>query len=1061
MYKKLQPCRDIRPFVHFFSRRFTTFGETYSPFKRYRHLRLSPPALRQRFIRSAHNGNGDEKKNSILNMTNSQYLDYMYKAWLKDRKSVSASWDSYFQLIHADDPVPKATIPVASAVAKPAIRISSPASFASSNLTGVQSTGLMFPKESARAKSDSEMQGDQFVNGALDINATIRAYQARGHLIADIDPLGIQNPESKKLQGTPNLPPAIVVRQHLKGMREADMSREFPLGSLTVIGGGKKNLSLREILVRLNKVYCGHLGLEYTYIHDTNVLDWIREKFEIPGAWELPAEHRKWTWMNIMRGVMFESFLAKKYGTEKRFGLEGCESFIPSMAECLETSAELGVETVVIGMAHRGRLNTLVNVCSKPMNQLFTQFNPISLEGFGSGDVKYHLGTHSENFLERSKKTILLAIMANPSHLEAVDPAIVGRVRAEQVEKNDAKFGKKSLAILVHGDAAFAGQGVVYETMHLTNLPEYTTGGVMHVVINNQIGFTTDPRYSRSSAHCTDVARVVNAPIFHIHADDPDLVTYCSKVASEYRAVFHNDVVLDIVGYRRFGHNEMDEPMITQPLMYKRIKTHPNVLSVYSDKLLKEGVITEAFAKEETQKYLEHCESEFKKAQSISSMQMSDWHDVPWTDFFSSQSPKNKIPRTGIDSTTIKKICQAISTPPKDIEPHAQVLRVMDRRAKLMETRQIDWAMAECLAFLSLLKEGHHVRLSGEDVERGTFSHRIHIIHDQSKDKTYKNILHDVFPGQALYTVTNSSLSEYGVCGFELGYAAYNHNTLTLWEAQFGDFANTCQVTLDSLLCAGQSKWGRQVGLVLLLPHGMEGQGPEHSSARLERFLQLCDDDCTYVPGTEPGSVAGESVEQLMVRQLFETNWIVCNLTTPANLVHALRRQILMPFRKPLVIMTPKSLLRHPLAVSYFDEIGSGTAFKPMLPDPYVKPGNVKKILLCSGKVFYDLVAERQEKQLVDKIAIIRVEQLCPFPYQLIAQEVAKYPNSKIMWLQEEHKNQGAYYYVRDRIALALGVPLENIKYGGRSASASPATGSKIIYKNEYDDMIAAAMSLD
>ncbi|KAL0110208.1 hypothetical protein PUN28_013686 [Cardiocondyla obscurior] len=505
----------------------------------------------------------------------------------------------------------------------------------------------------------------------------------------------------------------------------------------------------------------------------------------------------------------------------------------------------------------------------------------------------------------------------------------------------------------------------------------------------------------------------------------------------------------------------MDEPMLTQPLMYKRIKDHPSVLSIYSNKLFKEGVITETFAKEEIEKYMNYCEEEFKKAQSISSMQMSDWHDVPWTEFFSNQTPRNKIPPTGIDIATIKTICHAISTPPKDIEAHVQVLRAMDRRAKLKEARQIDWAMGECLAFLSLLKEGHHVRLSGQDVERGTFTQRIHIIHDQSKDKVYKNILHDVFPRQALYTVTNSSLSEYGVCGFELGYSAYNHNTLTLWEAQFGDFANNCQVILDCLLCSGQTKWGRQVGLVLLLPHGLEGQGPEHSSARLERFLQLCDDEGTYVPGTEPGAPPGENVDQIMTRQLFEINWIVCNPTTPANLFHLLRRQILMPFRKPLVVMTPKSLLRHPMAISNFEDMGPGTSFQPVLPDPFVKPENVKKVLICTGKVYYDLVVERQERQLEDKIAIIRIEQLCPFPYHLFATEIIKYPQAKIMWLQEEHRNQGAYCYIKDRIALALGIPLEDIKYGGRSASASPATGSKIIYKNEHDNLMATAMKID
>ncbi|XP_076683094.1 2-oxoglutarate dehydrogenase complex component E1 isoform X2 [Andrena cerasifolii] len=845
-------------------------------------------------------------------------------------------------------------------------------------------------------------------------------------------------------------------------MTEADMDREFPLAPFTVIGGPKRSLPLKEILMRLNQVYCGHLGLEYTYIHDLHELDWLRDKFEVPGAWELTAEHRKFIWMDVMRASTFEAFLQKKYPTEKRFGLDGCESFIPSMIQCIETCAEKGAETVVIGMAHRGRLNALINVCSKPLFQLLTQFSSFTMEGFGSGDVKYHLGTHAERILERSKKKIMVALIANPSHLEAINPVVVGRVRAEQVEKNDTPLGKKSVPILVHGDAAFSGQGVVYETMHLTNLPEYTTGGVIHIVINNQIGFTTDPRYSRSSEHCTDVARVVNAPIFHVHGDDPDLVTYASQVASEYRAQFHNDVVVDIVGYRRNGHNELDEPMLTQPLMYKRIRQHPDVLTVYTEKLIKEGVITEAFAAEEIQKYLDHCEAELKKAQGIDSMNMRDWHDVPWTDFFSNQSPTRPIPPTGIDLNTIETICKAVSTPPKDIEVHNVVTRTMDRRTQLKESGLADWAMGECLAFSSLLKEGHHVRLSGQDVERGTFSHRIHVIHDQSRDKTWKNILHGIWQGQALYTVSNSSLSEVGVCGFELGYSTYNHNALTIWEAQFGDFSNSCQVILDTLLASGETKWGRQVGLIVLLPHGMEGQGPEHSSGRLERCLELCDDDCAYLPGTEPSAPQGETLEQIMTRQLFEINWIVCNLTTPANLFHAFRRQILMPFRKPLVIMSPKSPLRHALAVSPFADMETGTSFMPVLADQFVKPGGViQKVLICTGKVFYELVAERRRKQLEDKIVIVRVEQLCPFPYQLLAQEIDKYPNAKIMWLQEEHKNQGGYYYVRDRIALALGMPVKDIAYGGRPVSAAPSTGSKIIHLTELNDMMTMAMNLD
>ncbi|KOX76981.1 2-oxoglutarate dehydrogenase, mitochondrial [Melipona quadrifasciata] len=1012
-------------------------------------------------------------------MTNSQYLDHMYQSWRKNPNSVSSSWDSYFRSIYADNlPESATSTPPADSnqsvtstsarnstpsmtstpkdstpsTVSASIRIESSSNIIPSNLVGAQSSAPS--QQNVRSQSNGGIQGESFINGALDINATIRAYQTRGHLIADTDPLRIQNPESYKLQGTSNLPPAIVVRQHLKGMTEADMDREFPLAPFTVIGGPKRSLPLREILTRLNQIYCGHLGLEYIYIHDLVVLDWLRDKFEVPGAWELPADHKKFIWMNIMRAVTFEGFLARKFPTEKRFGLEGCESFIPSLIQCLETSAEHGVESAVIGMAHRGRLNTLSNVCFKPLHQLLTQFNPIPLEGFGSGDVKYHLGTHAERTLERSKKKILIAMMANPSHLEAINGVVIGRVRAGQVEENDAQYGKKSMAILVHGDAAFSGQGVVYETMHLTNLPNYTTGGVIHLVINNQV--------KRSEMHVMVLKQGPEETLLRHqklkkqslkklqpHSRESALRTQ----RKSRRATFHNDVVLDIVGYRRFGHNELDEPMLTQPLMYKRIKEHPNVLSIYSDKLLKDGVITEAFAKEEIEKYWNYCEMEFEKAKTIDSMQLSDWHDVPWSKFFSDQSPKNKIPPTGIDIETIKTICKAISTPPHGITPHAQVLRVMEKRNQLMEARQADWAIGEALAFLSLLKEGHHVRLSGQDVERGTFSHRMHIIHDQHRDKTFKNILHNVFPGQGLYTVSNSSLSEYGVCTFEIGYSAYNHNTLTMWEAQFGDFCNTCQVAIDTILSSGQTKWGRQVGLVLLLPHGLEGQGPEHSSARLERFLELCDDDCVHMPG--------ETVEEIMTRQLFEINWIICNLTTSANLFHCLRRQIHMPFRKPLCIMTPKSLLRHPMAISPFSDMESGTSFKPLLSDPYVKLGNIQKVLMCSGKVYYDLITEREGKQLEDKIAVIRIEQICPFPYHFLAQEMMKYPNAKIMWFQEEHKNQGAYAYVRDRIALALGKKLEEVTYGGRPPSASPATGSKVIHSTEYKDIMAAAMKLD
>lgn len=641
------------------------------------------------------------------------------------------------------------------------------------------------------------------------------------------------------------------------------------------------------------------------------------------------------------------------------------------MKQIIDQSTKLGVESVIMGMPHRGRLNTLANVCRKPLHHIFTQFAGLEAADDGSGDVKYHLGTYIERLNRVTNKNVRLAIVANPSHLEAVDPVVQGKARAEQFYRGDGE-GKKVMSMLIHGDAAFCGQGVVFETMHLSELPDYTTHGTIHLVVNNQIGFTTDPRFSRSSPYCTDVARVVNAPIFHVNGDDPEAVMHVCNVAAEWRATFHKDVVIDLVSYRRNGHNEIDEPMFTQPLMYQKIRQHKNCLDIYSEQLVNEGIVTQEDVKNVRDKYEKICEDAFELAKKETHIKYKDWLDSPWSGFFEGKDPL-KVSPTGIKEETLVHIGNRFSAPPPNAAEfiiHRGLLRILAARKEMVDNRVVDWALGEAMAFGSLLKEGIHVRLSGQDVERGTFSHRHHVLHHQNVDKaTYRPLCH-LYPDQAPYSVNNSSLSEFAVLGFELGYSMTNPNALVLWEAQFGDFSNTAQCIIDQFISSGQAKWVRQSGLVMLLPHGMEGMGPEHSSARLERFLQMCSDDPDYFP---PES------DEFAIRQLHDINWIIANCSTPANYYHILRRQIALPFRKPLILMTPKSLLRHPEAKSSFDKMNEGTEFLRVIPEegPAAEnAGSVKKVIFCSGRVYYDLTKARKERGVESDIAIARVEQV-------------------------------------------------------------------------------------
>ncbi|KAL6422029.1 hypothetical protein ACFW04_010845 [Cataglyphis niger] len=979
------------------------------------------------FTESARKYNSRAATEPFLNGSSSSYVEEMYNAWLQDPHSVHVSWDSFFRN--------------STAGAAPGLAYQAPPCLAPSH--NQVPLGALLPLSGGTQLGQAPVN-EKIIDDHLAVQAIIRSYQIRGHHIAKLDPLGINSADLDDRH------PQELLYTHYS-FEESDMDRVFKLPSTTFIGGKEKSLPLREILKRLEATYCGHIGVEFMFINSLEQCNWIRQKMETPGIMEVTNDEKRLILARLTRATGFEAFLARKWSSEKRFGLEGCEILIPAMKQVIDKSTELGVESIVMGMPHRGRLNVLANVCRKPLSQIFTQFAALEAADDGSGDVKYHLGTYIERLNRVTNKNIRLAVVANPSHLEAVDPVVQGKTRAEQFYRGDGE-GKKVMSILLHGDAAFCGQGIVFETMHLSDLPDYTTHGTIHIVVNNQIGFTTDPRHSRSSPYCTDVARVVNAPIFHVNSDDPEAVMHVCKVAAEWRATFHKDVVIDLVSYRRNGHNEIDEPMFTQPLMYRKIKKTPPVLDKYSTSLINDGVVTPEEVKDVKDKYEKICEEAYNNARQETHIKYKDWLDSPWSGFFEGKDPL-KVSPTGIKEDTLVHIGKKFSLPPPNAAEfviHKGIERILKARMEMIEARTVDWALGEAMAFGSLLKEGIHVRLSGQDVERGTFSHRHHVLHHQTVDKaTYRPLCY-LYPDQAPYTVCNSSLSEFGVL-FELGYSMTNPNALVCWEAQFGDFNNTAQCIIDQFISSGQAKWVRQSGLVMLQPHGLEGMGPEHSSARLERFLQMSADDPDYFP---PES------EEFAVRQLHDINWIVANCSTPANYFHILRRQIALPFRKPLILMTPKSLLRHPEAKSNFDLMLEDTQFLRVIPEEGIaaqNPNNVKRLLFCSGKVYYDLKKARAERQLDDKIAIARMEQISPFPYDLVKKEAAKYPNAELVWAQEEHKNQGAWTYVQPRFHTALnGTPCI---YAGRPTAASPATGSKMQHLKELKQLIDDSLS--
>ncbi|WP_156841566.1 2-oxoglutarate dehydrogenase E1 component [Novosphingobium aquimarinum] len=857
----------------------------------------------------------------------------------------------------------------------------------------------------------------------------IRTYRVRGHLGAQLDPLGLTSRE---------LPRDLTPEYH--GFTGAALDRPVFIGGNL----GLEWTTVRELVEILRLNYCGVVGLEYMHIADVEERRFLQERME--GAdkeIEFTPNGKKAILSAVIRGEQYEKFLGKKYVGTKRFGLDGGESMIPALESVIKYGGQLGVREIVYGMAHRGRLNVLANVMGKPYKVIFHEFsggtaNPEDVGG--SGDVKYHLGTSTDREFDGTK--VHMSLMPNPSHLETVDPVVLGKVRAYQTLRDDigtdigeGALHKEVLPVLIHGDAAFAGQGIVWECFGLSGVRGYNTGGCIHFVINNQIGFTTTPNFARNSPYPSDVAKGVQAPILHVNGDDPAAVTFCCKLAIDYRQTFGRDIVIDMWCYRRFGHNEGDEPSFTQPLMYDKIRKHPAVSAIYGARLADEGVIEPGFVADTEAKFVEYLEEQFEASQSYKANE-ADWFGGHWSGFNKPVDPESarRNIQTGIEQKLFDSLGRTLTTVPDDLKIHRTLNRVLDAKREMFKNADgFDWATAEALAFGSLVSEGYNVRLSGQDSGRGTFSQRHAAWIDQTDEHKYVP-LNSVPHGR--FEVLDSTLSEYGVLGFEYGYASADPKTLVLWEAQFGDFANGAQIIIDQYIAAAEAKWLRANGLVLLLPHGYEGQGPEHSSARLERFLQLCAQD----------------------------NIQVCNITSPANYFHVLRRQMHRPFRKPLVIMTPKSLLRHPMAKSNQDAfVGEGHFFRILSDVKPAKDEDTRRVILCSGKVAYDLMEARDAAE-IDDVQIIRLEQLYPFPGEPLALRLSRMKNLEdIVWCQEEPRNNGAWFFVGSQIEEAAeqaGIEIGRVRYAGRNAAASPATGLAKRHAAEQAALVADALGL-
>ena len=934
---------------------------------------------------------------------NSAFIEDLYARYLDDPAAVDPSWAAYFDEL---GPETRALFERSQAALQPRREES-----AREPLLGAGAEVVDLGGERAR----------RLIIDHLRVVMLIRAYRVRGHLLADLDPLGLARNKHH-----PELDPKAY------GFTDADLDREFFLDNVL----GLEKATLRRIVEILQQTYSARIGVEFMHIQDPDQKAWIQARMEgSHNLWRPSAEEKRELLEELVQAEGFERFLHVKYPGTKRFGLDGAESTVPALEAIIRKSVEIGVDEIVIGMPHRGRLNVLANVMGKPYPAIFSEFQggAVSFDVLGSGDVKYHLGTSTDRELP-DDGSVHLSLTANPSHLEAVDPVVLGKVRAKQTQKADTERSRV-MGLLLHGDAAFAGQGVVHECLEMSELRGFRTGGTIHLIVNNQIGFTTSPAYARSSPYPSDGARSVQAPIFHVNGDDPEAVVHVARLAAEFRQKFKKDVVVDLWCYRRHGHNEGDEPSFTQPLMYRKIAQHPTTRQIYTRRLVDEGVISEHDAQALYDAFQERMSAAHESAAGYK-MNKADWLEGAWTGL--TRAPEQyERGSTAVPLELLRDVGRAMTAVPETVHLHRKLERIIGQRRQIVESgTDIDWATAEHLAFGTLLREGFPVRLSGQDSGRGTFSQRHAILYDQTSEARYIPLAH-LHPDQAPFEVVDSPLSEAGVLGFEYGYSLADPNSLVLWEAQFGDFANGAQVYFDQFISSGEAKWLRMSGLVCLLPHGYEGQGPEHSSARLERFLQLYADD----------------------------NIQVLYPSTPASYFHALRRQMHRGFRKPLIVMTPKSLLRLRQCVSSLAEMGPGSSFHRVM---YEKPPSeadreVKRVILCSGKVYYDLFGRRQELGLEDVLALIRVEQLAPFPDRVLAEELRRYPaDAQVIWCQEEPRNMGAWSFAAPRVEAVLaevGMRQTRPVYAGRPAAASPATGLYRQHVKEQATLVEAAVT--
>jgi 2-oxoglutarate dehydrogenase E1 component len=923
---------------------------------------------------------------------NADFLDALYEQYLRDPASVEERWRTYFERLAPPAGGERPHGPVQAEIAARAQQ----------------------PRAAAAPRSSDPGAGGGASSKQAAVSRLVQIWTNRGHLLAKLDPLGLTH------QPRPH-----VLDLEYFGLSEADLETDFFTGSRT--DAVPKHMKLREILAQLEYIYAGPIGAEFAHVSDSEERLWLQDLFQSGRMQQrYSAEERRNILWQLTAAEGLERYLHTKYVGQKRFSLEGGDSFVPLMDDLIQQAGSAGIEEVVIGMAHRGRLNVLVNLLGKSPSVLFSEFEgKYDLSHLkGSGDVKYHKGFSAD--LRTPSGNVHTVLAFNPSHLEVVDPVVEGSVRARQERRGD-ELGERVLPLLVHGDASFAGQGVVMETLQLSQARGYYTGGTVHVIINNQVGFTTsEPRDARSTIYCSDVAKMLEAPIFHVNGDDPEAVVFVTRLALKYRKRFRKDVVVDLVCYRRHGHNEADEAAATQPGMYRVIRQHQTTRKIYADKLVAEGTLSEADVTAMVEQYRNGLDEGRPQARASLGM-IGNKYTVDWSPY--SQKDWTERVQTGVEMRRLKALGERIVAVPADFNLNARVAQIIANRRKMVAGEMpLDWGCAETLAYAALIENGFSVRISGQDSGRGTFFHRHAVLHDQNSDATYLPLQH-IADHQPRVQVIDSVLSEEAVMGFEYGYSTTEPNALVIWEGQYGDFANGAQVIIDQFISSGEAKWERFCGLALFLPHGYEGAGPEHSSARLERFLQLC----------------------------AEWNMQVCVPSTPSQMFHMIRRQMLQPFRKPLIVMMPKSLLRNDMSVSSLEDLTQGSFARVIDEVDDLQPQQVRRVVFCSGKVYFDLLKARRKDNLRD-VALVRIEQLYPFPSEEYEAALNRYPNAReIVWCQEEPQNQGAWYQIRHRLQEALG-GRRQVLYAGRAPAAAPATGISKIHEAEQVALIHAAL---